>query len=294
PASTRLTKLTPFTTRPALTSRQGMMRQVRSDGKAARLASPENDISIFHQFVGTRLRGLEIEGALVDAAPKDGAFHAFVVYLAELLDIDDAGNAARCEDGNAHGLRQAHGGLDVDAGQHAVAADVGVDDGFAAVVLELAGKVDDIVPGELAPAVGGHLAVARVQPHDDVAGEGAAGVVQEARILDGRRADDHVRDAAVEITLDGVQVADAAADLDRNLAADRVDNGADGGLVLGLARDRAVQVDEVQPARTGIEPALGHGGRVFGKDRGIVQIALAQASAAPVVEVNGGDEQQDG
>ena len=70
-------------------------------------------------------------------------------------------------------LRQLDGGLDVDAGEHAVAADVGVDHAFDAVVLELLRQVDDLVAGELAPAVGGDLAVLGVQADDDVAAEGA-------------------------------------------------------------------------------------------------------------------------
>ena len=50
--------------------------------------------------------------------------------------------------------------------------------------------------------------------------ERAAGVVQEARVLDRRGADDDVAQAVVEVALDGVEVADAAAELDRDLVAD--------------------------------------------------------------------------
>src|SRR5690606_17349653 len=111
----------------------------------------------FHQLVGARLRRGEVERAFVDAAPEDGAFDAFFVDGAELLDVVHAGDAARGVHRHAHGLGQAHGGFDVDAGEHAVAADVGVDHGLAAVVLELAGEVDDVVARELAPAVRGDL-----------------------------------------------------------------------------------------------------------------------------------------
>jgi hypothetical protein len=71
------------------------------------------------------------------------------------------------------------------------------------------------VAGELAPAVGGDLAVLGVQAHDDVAAEGAAGILEEAGVLDRGRADDDVAQAAVDVFLDGVQVADAAAQLHR-------------------------------------------------------------------------------
>ena len=58
---------------------------------------------------------------------------------------------------------------------------------------------------------------------DDVAGERVAGVRQEARVLHRRGADDHVGHAGVEVALDRVEVADAAAELDRHLVADRGD-----------------------------------------------------------------------
>ena len=76
-----------------------------------------------------------------------------------------------------------HRGLDVDAGEHAVAADVGVDDGFDAVVLELLAQVDHVVARQLAPAVGGDLAVLGVEADDDVAAKRGAGVLQETGFL---------------------------------------------------------------------------------------------------------------
>ena len=47
-----------------------------------------------------------------------------------------------------------------------------------------------------------------------------AGVVQEARVLDRGGADDDEAQAVVEVALDGVEVADAAAELHRDLVAD--------------------------------------------------------------------------
>ena len=155
-------------------------------------------------------------------------------------------------------LGQAPGGLDVDTAQHAVAADVGVDDALDPVADELAGQVDDIVPGELAPAVGGHLAVTCVQPDQDLARKGGAGIVQEAGVLDGRRADDDIADAVVQVALDGVERADATAQLHRHLGTDRLDDLADDGAILGLARDGAVQVDQMDALGAQIQPAAGH------------------------------------
>ena len=84
--------------------------------------------------------------------------------------------------------------------------------------------------------------------------------MQEAGVLDGGRADDDVGNAGVEVALDGVEIADAAADLDRHLVAHGIQDGLDGDFIAGLARDRAVQVDQVQAARALFEPAGGHGG----------------------------------
>ena len=186
--------------------------------------------------------------------------------------------------------RKLDGRVDVDAGQHAVAADVGVDDRFDAVILELLREIDDVVPGHLRPAVGRHLAVARVEADDDVPGKRRARIVQEPGVLDGGGADDHVRDAVVEIALDRVEVADAAAQLHRNLLADHADDLADRELVLRHARDRPVQVDQMEPLGTLLEPVLRHRRGILGKDGRRMHLALPQAHAMSVLDVDRGDD----
>ena len=151
----------------------------------------------------------------------------------------------------------------------------------------------------LAPAVGCDLAVPGVQADNDVAREGAAGVMQKARVLDRGGADDDVADARVEIALDGVEVADAAAQLDRDLVdvvferevLHRLQDRLHGGLVLRLAGEGAVQVDQVQPARTLLKPVQRHLGGIFGKYGGKLHVALFQADAVTVLEVDGRYEQ---
>src|SRR5690606_11966594 len=107
-------------------------------------------------------------------------------------------------------------------------------------------------------------------------------------------ADDDVGDAEIQVALDGVQVADAAADLDRDVVADFLDDGLDDGLVARLACDSAVQVDQMQASRALLQPVGCHGDGVFRKHRRVVQVALAQAYAAPVFEVYGGNQQHGG
>src|SRR3954466_12615113 len=80
------------------------------------------------QLVGLGLGLGEIQVTAVDGAAADDAFDAFVLDGAELLDVLHPGEPAGGNDGNGEGLRQFHGGIDVDAGEHAVAADVGVHD----------------------------------------------------------------------------------------------------------------------------------------------------------------------
>ncbi len=111
--------------------------------------------------------------------------------------------------------------------------------------------------GHLAPAVGGDLAILGVQADDDVAGKGAAGVMQETGALHCGRAYDDVADAGVQVALDGVQVADAAAQLHRDLievvvqciVLHHLQDGPDCAFILRLAGEGAVQVHQMQAAR---------------------------------------------
>ena len=107
-------------------------------------------------------------------------------------------------------------------------------------------------------------------------------------------ADDDVTDAVVEIALDGVEVADAAAELDRDLLADDADDLADRLLVLRLAGERAVQIDQVQPLRALLEPMLRHRRRILGEHGGGLHVALLQADAVAVLEIDRGDDQHGG
>ena len=62
-------------------------------------------------------------------------------------------------------------------------------------------------------------------------------------------------------------------------------------LVDRLAGEGAVQVDQVQAARAGVEPAARHRRRVFAEGGGVVHVALFEADAMAVFQVDGGDQQ---
>src|SRR5690606_31606139 len=160
----------------------------------------------------------------------------------------EIGHTAGGDDWDVDALCQAHRGFDVHPAEHAVAADIGVDDGFHTVVLEFPCQVDDIMTGELAPTVGGDFAVARVQADNDVARESATGVAQKAGVFHGGRADNDIGNAVIEVRLYGVEVTDSTADLDGDVAVDRRNNGFNGRGVFGLAGHGAVQIYQVQAA----------------------------------------------
>ena len=204
-------------------------------------------------------------------------------------------DAAAGDDRDLHVARQFDRRLDVDAAHHAVAADIGVKDRLDAVVLELLREIGDVVAGELAPAVGGDLAALGIERDDDMAREGTAGVVQEPRVLHGRRADHDVADAVVDVAFDRVEIADAAAQLDRQVIADRLHHLADHRLVDRAPGARRIEVDDVQAARALLAPVPRHGHRVVREHRDVVvHVALTQAHAVTVLEVDGGDQQHHG
>jgi hypothetical protein len=136
--------------------------------------------------------------------------------------------------------------------------------------------------GELAPSVSGHLAIFGIQAHDDVATKGGAGVLQKTWVFHRGGANNDVAQAGIQITLDGVQVTDATAELHINLAAHFLEDLADGRLVLGFTGKGAVEVDQVQAAGTLAQPAARHGRWIFSEMGGLIHIALLEAHTLAV------------
>ena len=75
---------------------------------------------------------------------------------------------------NGHGVGQRDGGVEIEALEHAVARDVGVDDGGDAGVLEPPRDLERGKLRGLGPAFDRDLAVARIEPDGDAAGKCAA------------------------------------------------------------------------------------------------------------------------
>ncbi len=120
-----------------------------------------------------------------------------------------------------------------------------MDDGGDAGILEAPRQIEHAHLARLRPAFDGDLAVARIDADGDAAGKVARRLAHQVRIAHRRRAENHPVDALVEPGGDGVDVADAAAELDGNVH--RVEDRLDRGAVHRLALERAVEIDHVQP-----------------------------------------------
>src|SRR5690606_31860310 len=145
------------------------------------------------------------------------AFDPFLFYCAQGLDIGEVRNTARGDDRDPDVLGQTHRRVDIDASEHAVAADIGVDNRFDTVVFKLATKIEHIMLGQFTPPIGRHFASLGIEADNDIAWKSAAGILQKARILHRRRTDNDVLDAEIQVPFNGVQIAHAAADLHRDV-----------------------------------------------------------------------------
>ena len=167
-----------------------------------------------------------------------------------------------------------------------------LDDGLSFIIIGTAAVKNPGFLRDACSAFGGHIIVGLdAKDGKDVAAEGAARIFQKARTLDRSGADDDEAEAVVEVAFDGVEVADATAQLDRNLVAHLGQDRFDSGLVDRLAGEGAVQVDQVQAARPGVDPAPRHRSRVFAEGGGVVHVALFQTHELAVFEVDCGDQQ---
>ncbi len=116
-------------------------------------------------------------------------------------------------------------------------------------------------------------------------GEDARRFGHEIGIVDRRRTEDDAGDALVEPRPDAAHVADAATELDRQVG--RVEDRLDGAAVFGTPGEGAVQVDDVQPGEAGGGEAAGLRRRIAVEGGGARHVALLEAHALPVLQVDG-------
>src|ERR1700690_3941508 len=117
PASRRSTKLIPLTTRPSLTSRQGMTRtfSIAPSPRPRGADQPQ------------RLAG--IEPAVIEGAAGDSAGQLGGAGRQQPPDVVEGGEAARGDHRYRYGVGQSNGGAEIQALEQPVAGDIGVDDG---------------------------------------------------------------------------------------------------------------------------------------------------------------------
>src|SRR6202021_3380989 len=149
PASRRSTKLTPLTTRPSLTSRQGITRTLNIRELLGRGACVADQ----------RQCGGRIEPAVIERAACDRAGELFDARGGQRLDIVERSKAARRNDGYRDAPGELDRRLEIEALQQAVAGNVGEDDRGNPAILEALRDFEGGDRRRLGPAFDRDLAV---------------------------------------------------------------------------------------------------------------------------------------
>ncbi len=192
----------------------------------------------------------DVDPAVVKGAPADDARDDAVARRLHRREVGERGDAAGQDDRDRHGARQLDGRLDVRAGEHAVAADIGEDDRRHAGILEPPGEVEGRDVRLLRPPLHRDAAVARVDADGDAAGKVAARGANQIRAANSRRSEDDPAYATLQPVGGRRQRADAAAELHRQV--DGIEDRVDRVAVDGTAGEGAVEVDDMQPAAAGV------------------------------------------
>src|SRR5262245_6184172 len=138
------------------------------------------------------------------------------------------------------------------------------------------------------PALPRHLSVARGEPHRDLPRIIPRGLAHEGRVAHGCGADDHAGDALLQPCLHGRGVANAAAELKRNRHG--FEDAVDRGGVHRLAGEGAVEIDDMEIFEALRLEGVGLGGGVAVEHGGARRVALLEAHAQAVFEIDGGKE----
>ena len=138
----------------------------------------------------------------VEGFAGDGAVDAHGGELSEVVCIRDTAGSDEVDAGE--GLQLSHH-LEVRPCQHAVAADVGVNDGIDAIFKKRLDEGQDFLLAAVDPAVGGHgVAVGIDGDRDMVSAVFFCGLDGEVRGRNGFGADDDAPDTVVDMLLDGL------------------------------------------------------------------------------------------
>src|SRR5690606_24559991 len=277
PASTRLTKFTPLTTRPPCTSRQGMLR----------LASTALLLDGLRACCHLDRLGEVHRAAVQRAANHHAGDRAFLQRFArhpQRLHILQGRHAAGGDDVQPGLAGKLGRRLDVHAAQLAVPRDVGVERVPHAHVGEALAQLYRRPARLLLPAMDHDLPLLGVKRDDNrLRPDGIESVLRDVRQADNQRAEHHARRARVEHLADLVYVAQAAAELDLRPDASQLAQGIK--VKVGVV-ERPIEVDHVNPLGPCVLPAVRHLDRVVAVRDAAVGVALSQAHDLPAVNVN--------
>ena len=233
-----------------------------------------------------RQRLARIKPPVIEGAAHDRAAEARAIGFGQPPHVLDRSEAARGNNWNFQRFGERDRAFDVEAGERAVTRDVGKDDRRDARVLKPAREIERGNVRGLRPAFHGDHALAGVDADGDPARKESRGLTHEIGIADRRGSNDDPRDAALEPAAHGLQVANAAAEL--NLHREPGENAPYGLGVDRLAGERAVEIDDMEIFEPlgGERPRLSGGvGAEYGRPR---PVALDQANALAVLEIDGG------
>ena len=219
------------------------------------------------------------------ARPTIAASTATLAQPSQIVDGGDAPGG----DHRHRGLRgQLLVGREVRPLHPAVATDVGVDDAPHPGLRQLPDPRRRRHVGRLRPALHPQQPVARVDGDDQAVTRQRHGLAQQRGVLDGGGAQHHAAHTRVQRGSDRVQVPHAAAGLHGALGRAH-DTVQDLGVRLPPVA-RAVEVDDVDAARTQHGPAHRHAHRVVGEHRLLRVVALVEAHAFAVADVDRRDD----
>ena len=136
--------------------------------------------------------------------------------LSQRHHVRESGNPAGGDHRRREAAGQGGGCLQVQAGQHAVAADIGVDDRRGAAILEPQRQLGCIQVRLFGPPVGGGAAPARIDADRDAAGKRPAGLLHQRRRLHRRAAQHNAAHPSGKPGFQAGHIADAAAELHRD------------------------------------------------------------------------------
>jgi len=232
-----------------------------------------------------RQRRRGIEPAVVERAARDGTGELARPRLQQRLHIVDRRETARRNHRNGDAVGERDGGVEIEALEQAVAGNIGVDDRGDAGVGKAARHVVGRKLGRFRPAGDRDPAVARVEPDRDPAGIALRRALHERRVAHRRGADDDAPHAFGEPRLDGRHIADAAAELHRDIhdGQDALDRAG----VHRLAGECAVEIDHVQILESLRRKCGGLRGRIAVKHRRTRHVALFEPHRESVFEIDG-------